>query len=187
MVEPPIAAALPIAVARAPRLRHRWITAPSGVVILVCLVLPGLRVCGTPTRPCDGFGAQTPYLLGGLVAALARARPGRSVRAVVWAIRGLVWATVAGWAVALAAADALAFGVWTVIGAGLVLAFGWAAPTGGPAHALRVATATAWTCLAWFTILASTGDAMYGSYLGLGASLGLLVGTWWWRAEADAA
>lgn len=182
-VEPTPGAAAPAELL--PRRRHRWLTAPSGVVIFICLFLPAVRICGSPTYPYEAFGVQTPYVLGLLAAVVAVVRRPRALAGVVLAMRILIWVTAVGWAIALVVigideGEVVPILVWVPVSAVLVWIFGR-----GPRDeraAVRATLGSAIACAVWFGLFVFDPGAMYGTYTGAVGSIGLLGGGLaWWR------
>jgi hypothetical protein len=187
MTEPPTSHAVELEPpAPLPRRRHRWITAPSGIVLAACVALPAVRVCGTPTYPYETPPLVTPYVLGLLVAILALVGARRAVAGLVIAIRCVVWVTVFGWGLFLvyivfSDAEIVPILVWLAIGAILLGVFGRGPPD--ERAAIRVTLGTAALGIVWFGLWCFDPNAMFGIYLSAGASIGVLVGGLEWRRE----
>src|SRR5690349_14156699 len=75
---------------------HRWFTLPSSLVLVVCLFLPTLKVCGKPTTPLEFPMFWTPYLVALLVFLAALAAPWRLLAHAI-ALRIVLVLTFAGW------------------------------------------------------------------------------------------
>lgn len=162
--------------------RRRRLPLPAGVVLALCIFLPALRVCGSPTYPITMPPFWSPYVLGALVAVMAAARSPRVMEGVRVAISVIVVLT------------ALGFGVLTIgtiegspIGLALfafAVVFVAIARHGEPE--LRAAHATIGVgvgCTPWFALLAFDPDGMWGAWISLGASLALIVGGLEWRRQ----
>jgi hypothetical protein len=171
-----------------PARRHRFVTAPSGTLLFVCLFLPALRVCNEPTYPTEVVGVQAPYLLGLLVAIAAVVTAPRVRDGLVLAARFVVWATIAGWGlvlvvIAVSDREVVPFVVWLPVSAVLVALFGWGKRR-GEVEAALVAFASGVMSLVWFALMVLEPSPMYGAYLSVLGSAGLVVGGLWWRREA---
>lgn len=173
---------------RGPVRRHRLITAPSGFVLFVCLVLPAVEVCGSPTYPLEVWPLATPYLLGLLVGILALVTSPRARAGLVLAVRGVVWATVAGWTlylVGLAITERDDFVlpglVWVCVAGIMLWMFG--RRRRDEAAAVRVTIATAVVCCVWFGLFCFDPGALFGIYLSAVAAVGILIGGLEWRRE----
>jgi len=170
-----------------PARRHRWLTAPSGVIVFVCLFLPAVRICGSPAYPYEAFGVQTPYLLGLLAAIAALVRRPRALAGLVIAMRVVLWLTVVGWFVAFVVMagdprhhEVLPLLVWVPVSAVFVLVFGWRSRD--ERAAARATIGAAIGGIVWFGLFCFDPGAMYGTYTGAVASVGMLVGgLGWWR------
>jgi hypothetical protein len=165
---------------------HRWLTCPSGAVVFACLFLPAVRVCNAPAYPYEVIGVQTPYVLGLLAALVAAARSRRVVAALVIAIRGLVWVTNLGWAVALVVVavsdgEPVPLLAWLAVTGVLIALFGWRGTD--ERAAARVTIAAGVSALVWFGIFLFDPGAMYGTYTGAVAASVLLIGGLEWRRQ----
>jgi hypothetical protein len=175
---------------RGPRRRHRLITAPSGLVLFVCLFLPAVEVCGSPTYPIEVWPLATPYLLGLLVGILALVTGPRAVAGLVLAVRAVIWVTVVGWTVYLVGLavterdDFVLPGlVWLFVGVSMVWMFGRGRRD--EAAAARVTIATAVVCCVWFGLFCFDPGSLFGIYLSATAAVGLLIGGLEWRREVQ--
>jgi hypothetical protein len=165
---------------------HRWLTCPSGAVVFACLFLPAVKVCNAPAYPYEVIGVQTPYVLGLLAALVAAARSPRVVAALVIAIRGLVWITNLGWAVALVVVavsdgELVPLAAWLAVTGVLIALFGWRGTD--ERAAARVTIAAGVSALVWFGIFLFDPGAMYGTYTGAVAASVLLIGGLEWRRQ----
>jgi len=160
--------------------RRKRLALPFGVVLALCIFMPALRVCGTPTYPISMPPFWSPYVLGALVAALAAARTRGGMRGLVIAIASVVAVTAFGWGVvAMSSIEGAAIGV-------AILAFGVAfvvTVRKGPVEerAARATIGVGIMCTPWFTLLAFDPDGMWGAWVSLVASLALIFAGLDWR------
>jgi hypothetical protein len=167
------------------RRRHRAITAPSGLVLFVCLFLPAYRVCGSPAYPFELWPLATPYLLGGLVAVMALiGRPNEPHRLAA-GIRALIWTTVIGWALyllglAATEGEVIPVLIWAPVGTVILGLYGRGHDERAAA---RTTIATAIVCAVWFGLFCFDPSALAGIYLSAGAAVAMLVGGLEWRRE----
>jgi hypothetical protein len=163
--------------------RARGLALPAGVVLALCIFLPALRVCGSPTYPIAVPPFWSPYVLGVGVAWLAGARSLRGAAAALVFVKVVMLLTVVGWGVvASASLDGLPFGLaFFAIGA-----LFFAVTHGGPVEerAARATIATGVLCTAWFAMIAFDPDGMIGAWISFGASLALVVLGLEWRRRA---
>src|SRR5439155_15369868 len=80
--------------------RQRRLALPTGILLAVCLFLPTVRVCGSPTYPITVPPFWTPYLLGIGVAILGGARTLRGLRVGLIFVDVVMGLSVGGWGVA---------------------------------------------------------------------------------------
>ncbi len=66
-----------------PRRSRRLFALPSGVVMVLAIFMPVVKVCGNPTYPIQMPLVWGPYVLGGLVIAMALADRARGLRMLV--------------------------------------------------------------------------------------------------------
>lgn len=162
--------------------RRRRLPLPAGVVLALCIFLPALRVCGSPTYPITMPPFWSPYVLGALVAVMAAARTPRGMRAARVAISAIVVLTALGFGVLLVGshqAQPIAVGMFA-----FAVAFVVVSRRGEPE--LRAAHATIGVgvgCAPWFALLAFDPDGMWGAWISLAASLALVVGGLEWRRQ----
>lgn len=158
------------------------------MLLVLCIFLPTLRVCGEPTTPLGFPMFWTPYVVGAIVFAATFALRPAALAGFALALRVVVGITAAG------------FGV-PIVGAMLS---GWPDPmilVGYPALAIvisavavparsheamiaRCGLVTGLGSTIWFTALAADHDAMFGAYVSLVAAVGLSIGcaSWWGEA-----
>jgi hypothetical protein len=172
-------------VVHSPRRRHRAFTAPSGILLFVCLFLPAYRVCGSPAYPYELWPLATPYALGALVAVMALLGRPNEPHPLVVVIRGLMWATVIGWGVyliGLAASEGewLPALVWAPVGTVILFLYGRGRDE--PAAA-RVTIATAVVSAVWFGLFCFDPGALAGIYIAAATAVIMLIGGLEWRRE----
>ncbi len=163
--------------------RARGLALPTGVVLALCIFLPALRVCGSPTYPITMPPFWSPYLLGVGVAWLAGARTLRGAAAALIFVKALIALTAVGWGViACWSSDGVPFGAG-FLGIGALFL---AATHRGPfeERAARATIGTGAICTAWFAALAFDPDGMVGAWISFGASLALVVLGLEWRRRA---
>ena len=163
---------------RRPRKRKPLIAVP-GLVLFVCLFLPTLRVCGSPTMPIQFPPVYAAYL-GGLafgLLALATAVRTRRVWFTVWF--SFMYATVVAW-LALATVD-LSELVSGAIGIGGTVCLFLIAPA---FHRQRYTERAFWIgavifgviATAWNALLSADNDAMWGAHVAIVVSIVFLAG-----------
>jgi hypothetical protein len=163
---------------RRPRTRKPLIAVP-GFVLLLCLFLPTLRVCGSPTMPVQFPPVYAAYL-GGLafgILALATAIRTRRVWFTVWF--AFLYATVVAW-LALATVNISEI-VGGAVGVGGAVCLFVILPA---FHRQRYGERAFWIgavvfgviAAGWNSLLAADHDAMWGAYIALGASIAFVVG-----------
>ena len=163
--------------------RARGLALPTGVVLALCIFLPALRVCGSPTYPITMPPFWSPYLLGVGIAWLAGARTLRGAAAALVFVKALIVLTAVGWGVVAASSmEGLPIGLaFFAIGA-LFLAVTRRGPI--EERAARATIGAAVICTAWFATLAFDPDGMWGAWISFGASLALVVLGLEWRRRA---
>jgi hypothetical protein len=162
------------------RRRHRRITAPSGLLLFVCMFLPAVNSCGASVYPSEMPYFWHPYLYGLALAIASFALTARSVRLAVRTMRVLAWTAVAGGAGLLLVSTGLG-AVELALGAILLAAIG---VRGHAERRLALSgIVISVLCLLWFGLWAGSKDALVGVYLSLGASIFLLAGSLLWLSE----
>jgi hypothetical protein len=167
--------------------RQRRFALPAGVVLAVCIFLPALRVCGTPTYPIQMPMFWSPYLLGFAVALLAGARTLRALRPALIMIEIVMGLTVLGYGTASLFGGGEGVGIAFVIaavGAGFFKLVRWGGPEDRAAHAT---IAIGVICTPWFALIAADPEAMFGAWISLAASIGVIAAGLEWRRELRAA
>lgn len=164
-----------------PPARRRPVVSVSGWILFVCLFLPTLRVCSSPSAPIEFPPCYAVYL-GAIAIAIAALSASLRVRRGAHAtLLGLWCATGAGILAAWLGSVAGAPMGWGIAVIGLVLTIvliarlarvPWSVHGmigGWIAHALLAS--------GWNTLLAADDQALWGAYLALGASGIMLVGS----------
>jgi hypothetical protein len=164
-----------------PASRRRPVVGISGWILFVCLFLPTLRVCSSPSAPIEFPPAYAVYLGAIAIAVAALSSSLRTRRAAHATLFGLWFATGLG-----------IFAVW--FGVDVSPAVGWGLAIIGlvlTIALIRQLARTAWSergviggwiahaliASGWNTLLAADHDALWGAYLALGASGTMLVGS----------
>jgi hypothetical protein len=163
--------------------RQRFLALPTGVVLALCVFLPAVRVCGTPTYPISMPPFWSPYLLGVAVAVLGGARTMRGLRGGLATADVVMALTAIGWGVAACFGGAQGVGVALVIAAVAAAYFKLARWGGREQRAAHVTIAIGALCTPWFALLAFDPEAMFGSWISLGAALAAIIAGLEWRRE----
>jgi hypothetical protein len=162
------------------RRRHRWFTAPSGLLLFVCLFLPAVDGCGTPVVPIEMPYFWHPYVYGLAFAVAAFAATARWARTTTIVLRVLAWLTVTGGVLLMV--ESIMLGIVELTLGTILLAV-----IGARGHAERRSALTAIVvsvaCTLWFGIWSGSSDAMCGVYISLTASIFLLAGSLLWLSE----
>ena len=162
------------------RRRHRRITAPSGLLLFVCLFLPAVRGCDETVYPLSMPMFWHPYIYGAVFALGAMTVSVRHLRHTVLALRVLAWLTIIGGAFLLASTGAIGI-VEMIIGACLLGAIGRSGCSERRVAFTAIVAST--FSLLWFGMWLATPDAMIGVYLSAFASVGVLAGSLVWLGE----
>jgi hypothetical protein len=165
-----------------PTSARRRLALPGGVVLALCIFLPALRVCGSPTYPITMPPFWSPYVLGALVAVMAIARTPRGLRATLIAVAVIYVLNLIGWGVVtMSTLEGAPIGLGMLVLAGAFIAL-----TRRGELELRAAHATllvGLACTPWFALLAFDPDGMWGAWVSLGASLALVIAGLEWRRQ----
>lgn len=155
--------------------KPRALVAVPGWMLFVCLFLPTLRVCGSPTLPLQFPPSYVIYLGAIFVAIGAATRALRTRRTM-----HTVWLTM--WVATIAAILALSIGANMHPLAGVVVGV---AALVGTVLIVQASLKLAWSpralaigwvvhgllAVAWNVLLATDKDAMFGAFVALGASV----------------
>ena len=174
-------------VAREPRRHHRWLTAPSGWLLFLCMFLPAWKPCATSEAlPMAVIPfAWPPYLAGLLIALTVSTRVRREIES-----RGvLLLVMIRGCAIALAVFalfalvdDGVTIETAVAVKVGTVVAL--LVPWRGTERAIAGTSAVVSAALIVFTaMVASARHAAWGTYVGVFAASSLFVGCLWWWIE----
>ncbi|MGE5185859.1 MAG: hypothetical protein ACM31C_27570 [Acidobacteriota bacterium] len=165
------------------RRRHRRLTAPSGLLLFLCVFLPLVRGCDdrTPIYPVELPMFLPPYIFGLAFAGAAMAVTARGLRRAIGVVRALAVVSLAASALIFAMRPLL--GIAAVIASALMLAaIGWNGQSERRLAAGAVLLGVAGTL--WFGLCSTSADALSGVYAALVASIGLLAGGLVWLVEA---
>jgi hypothetical protein len=168
------------------RRHHRFLTLPSSVLIVICMFLPTLEVCGKPVAPVQFPPFYSPYIIAALVFAAALLRPWR-VFGIGLALRIVMGATAVGFALPIVfELEAQPLAALAYVLCAIVLAI---VIVPGRTHELlvaRCATFGGLGSLIWFCVLAADRHALYGAHVSVFAAVMFTVGSAWWWIEAFA-
>jgi len=171
-VEPPV-----------PRVRrHRLLTGTSGLLLFVCLFLPAVKGCSSaPIHPYEVPPFWLPYIYGAVFSVVALARTQRGLELGTNVLRALAVITIAAGGILLAVME-LAGIIQMLVGIAMlcVIDLRGVSERRVAASGLLVGL----LCSIWFGLWAGSQDALYGVFLSLGSSLGILVGSFVWIFEA---
>ena len=157
--------------------KHRPFTAVSGLLLFLCLFLPAVRACGTPTYPYEIPAFTPPYVLGLVFALTALARTRRGIGIGLGALRIALGVMLLGGAVMLTRSTLVGF---ILMGLALLL-IGTLAGKAPPERRIALVSITANVLWAvWFVLWCTDSGAMIGVYASLIGSLGLIVGGVMW-------
>ena len=161
--------------------RRRPVVAISGWILFVCLFLPTLRVCSSPSAPIEFPPSYAVYLGAIAIAVAALSRSLRTRRGAHATLLGLWFATGAGILAAWFGAVAGPPVGWGLAVIGLVLTIVMIAKLARVPWSVRGVIggwiAHAVVASGWNTLLAADEQAMWGAYVALGASGMMLVGS----------
>ena len=165
---------------------HRWLTLPSTAVVVICIFLPTLRVCGEATAPVQVPVVWTPYVIAALVFAAAMVRS-RDVAGLAIAIRVILGVTLFGFGLpALAELQLAQFETVQLIPlASVVVVISTIVLPARTAEAMvaRCGSVTGVISAVWFGLLAIDKDAMFGAYVSFGGAIAMALGCEWWWIE----
>jgi len=170
---------------------RRLLAVPSSVLV-ICLFLPALRVCGHAEVPATFPPCYAAYLGGIGVVIVALARVGASRLAAFGAAIPLafialttggliaVWAACTG---PIGSAIGIALGLGAVAAAVAIVRACVRKPPSEVTMA-TIALGQAIVSIGWTGLLAFDREGMWGSYLALVAALAMAVGSLAWRSDA---
>lgn len=165
--------------------RHRWLTVPSGWLLLACLLMPALEGCNEPIYPIMLPPLYSPYVLG-MVVALAAASRTRACSNWGYALFALVWVTLVGWGIVAISAvvdDGLDRTGVLLGGCSLVLLLSASTRVSEQAIA-RTSLLSSACAVALFGAVTFDPDALWGVHVSLVAAIGLTIGSAWWCIES---
>lgn len=162
-----------------PPVRRRPLVAIPGWLLFVCLFLPTLRVCSSPSAPIEFPPAYAVYLGGIAIAVGAMSASLRVRRGAHATLLGLWFATGAGILAAMFGSIVNAALGWLLAASGLVLTILLIAKLARSQWSVR-GVIGGWivhaiVASAWNTLLSSDEDAVWGAYFALAVSGALLV------------
>lgn len=162
--------------------RHRYLTAPSSLLVFACVFLPAMRGCDAPIYPTDEKVLLAPYFYALAFAIVALAATTRRLRSAITVLRALVIVELGVAAVAAFVTPPIGF-IELLCALWLFGVLGYRGHSERRAAAALVVIATL-DCI-MFGLLAATGQALAGIYLAAAGSVGMLVGGLAWHAEAS--
>jgi hypothetical protein len=153
--------------------KRRPVLAMSGWLLFVCLFLPTLKVCGSPTAPISFPPVYGIYVGAALIALIAGSRTLRTRRVLSYVVVALTYLSVTlyGWAFVMDVSPVVAACLAVVVLAlGVVLVRALVRARPNPSHPLIACVVHATLTTLWCGLLALDGDAMWGAYVGIAAS-----------------
>lgn len=164
-----------------PRRSRRLFALPSGVVLVVAIFLPLVKVCDDPAYPIQVPFVWGPYVLGGLIIAMALVRTDRALRALVITAQAIVALQWGGFGIAILDDDAAPWGLLLLV---TVVAFWFGTRRGDPeVRAANAVIGSGLVCVPWFALFAFDKDGMWGAWVSLGAALAVIASGLEWRRE----
>jgi hypothetical protein len=162
-----------------PPVRRRPLVAIPGWLLFVCLFLPTLRVCSSPSAPIEFPPAYAVYFGAIVIAVGAMSASLRVRRGAHATLLGLWFATGAGFLAVLFGGIVSAALGWILAASGLVLTIVLIARLARSPWSVRGVIGGwivhALIASAWNTLLVSEEAAVWGAYFALGVSGALLV------------
>jgi len=162
---------------------HRWLTLPSSTLLVICIFLPTLEVCGKATAPIEWPMFWTPYVIAGLVFAAALVNPAR-LGGLAIALRVIIGLTVLGFAVPGLLIEHPEPGLAHLVGMGIVgiLIATIVTPARTPESMVaRCGVIASAGSLVWFAALVTDNHALFGAYISIVAASTMLIAcVWWW-------
>jgi len=168
---------------------HRWLTLPSSTLLVICIFLPTLEVCGKATAPIEWPMFWTPYVIAGLVFAAALVNPAR-LGGLAIALRVIIGLTGLGFAAPGLLADPSELGLAHFVGTGIVgiLIATIVTPARTPESMVaRCGVIASAGSLVWFAALSTDNHVLFGAYVSIVATSAMLIAcAWWWLDAAIA-
>lgn len=165
-----------------PRRSRRLFALPSGVVMVLAIFMPVVKVCGNPTYPIQMPLVWGPYVLGGLVIAMALADRARGLRMLVIMAQIVIALQWGGFGILMF--DETTNAPWGLLLLAAVLGFWLFTRRGAPeARAANAVIASGLACVPWFALFAFDKDGLWGAWVSLVAALGLVASGLEWRRE----
>jgi len=172
-------------VAREPRRHHRWLTAPSGWLLFVCMFLPAWKPCanGEPLPMAIIPFAWPPYLAAVMIAITVSTRVRKEIEsrgALLLVLVRFSAIAVAAFALLTLVDDGVTIETAIAVKVGTVVAL--LVPWRGTERAIAGTSVVVSAALIAFTaMIAHERYAVWGAYLAVVAASSLFVGcTWWW-------
>jgi hypothetical protein len=168
------------------RRHHRFLTLPSSALIVICMFLPIVEVCGKPMYPVEFPPIWTPYVIAVLVFVAAMIRPHR-LYALVLGIRlvfGITATIFCLWAVDELAPEPITLLPIAILALSLAIVV-----IKARTHELMAARVGAVSSAAgaiWFGMISTDPDALFGAQVSVLATIALAIGCVWWWIEAYA-
>ncbi|MCE9577757.1 MAG: hypothetical protein K8W52_31780 [Deltaproteobacteria bacterium] len=165
-----------------PRRSRRLFALPSGIVLVVAIFLPVVKVCGDPAYPIQVPFVWGPYVLGGLVIAMALAGTARGLRGLVITAQAIVALQWGGFGLAMF--QDVSGAPWGLLLLAAVVAFWYGTRRGDREQgAANAVIGIGLVCLPWFALFAFDKDGMWGAWVSLGAALAVIGSGLEWRRE----
>ena len=164
------------------RRRHHVLTLPSSVLVVICMFLPTLEVCGDPVMPAQFPPFYSPYVIAALVFAATLVRPWR-LFGIGLALRIVMGLTAVGWTVPIMV-ELDSFAVVPFLLSGGALAIVLVPARTHELAVARCATTGALGSTIWFVALATDAYALWGAYVAVFAGVLFTLGCSWWWFEA---
>lgn len=166
----------------APRRRaRRGLVLPSGVLLLLAAFLPMVKVCDQPAYAIQYPFFWGPHVLGAIAMGLALCSFQRTYTILVGVARGVVIAQLGGFALVFLEGDGWP---WSAMLAAAITGYWLATRRGQPElRAAHAVLAGGVLCFPWFALFVGDRDTLWGAYVALGASFGLILAGAAWRRE----
>lgn len=174
-------------VAREPRRRHRWLTAPSGWLLFLCMFLPAWKPCaqgeGLPMAVIPF--AWPPYIAALLIALTVSTRVRKEIESRGMLLLVLIRFSaiaVAVFALVTLVDDGVTIETAVAVKMGTVIAL--LVPWRGTERAIAGTSVVVAAAMIVFTaVIAAARYSVWGAYVGVFAACAMFVGCAWWWGE----